>query len=126
MMGAIGRGNYRRRGYARYCQQGVGIAKAMAGRNAVGITESLDPIRTGVGDGHDPESLGMVEGPSSVDEVAALACPYQDGVGHELGTSAMARGYGTTLTKETPDARRQTPNLLKGASPGEYDYVVVS
>jgi hypothetical protein len=50
----------------------------------------------------------MIEGPSSVDEVPALACPYQDRVGHEPGTRAMARGYGTTVTKETPDARRQT------------------
>lgn len=107
MMGAIGRGNYRRRGYARYCQQGVGIAKAMAGRNAVGITESLDPIRTGVGDGHDPESLGMIERPSSVDEVPALARPDQDRVRHQASTRAMAPAYGTTLTKETPDARRQ-------------------
>jgi hypothetical protein len=60
MVGAIGRGNDRRRSNARYCEQGVGVAKTMAGRNAVGIAETPDPIRTGVGDGHDPESLGMI------------------------------------------------------------------
>ena len=82
MVRAVGRGNDRRRSDARYGEQGVGVAKAMAGRNAVGISETLDSIRTRVGDRHDPESLGMIEGPSAVDEVPALACPYQDRIGH--------------------------------------------
>jgi hypothetical protein len=82
----------------------------MAGRNAVGIAETLDAIRTRVGDRHDPESLGMIEGPSAVDEVPALARPDQDRVRHQASTRAMAPAYGTTLTKETPDASRQTPN----------------
>jgi hypothetical protein len=55
----------------------------------------------------------MVEGPSSVDEVAALACPYQDGVGHFGLTRAMARGYRRDQPGETPDARRKTPDAKR-------------
>ncbi len=86
----IGRGNDRGRSDARDCEQCVGIAKAMAGRDAVGDAETFEPIWSRVGDRHYPESVGVIEGPLSVNEMPALTSSNEDRVGHELATQGTA------------------------------------
>ena len=65
----------------------------MARRDFVGVAESFHAIGSGVGDRHDAEPLGVVEGPSPIDEVSALTGPNQDRVGHFGLTQGTARGY---------------------------------
>jgi hypothetical protein len=98
----------RSRSNARHCEQRIRVPEAMAFGNSMGIGKAVDAIGARVGHRHDPESVGVVEGPAAVDMVASLTGADEDRIGHVRQTRVITRGYRYDLTKETPDARRHT------------------